>query len=112
MNPGDLTEPVLADVESADGFFKRLTGLVLRKEIRDSEGLLFEDCSGIHSLWMRFSLDVIFLDGNNRILKVIHDLKPFRFTPLIKKAVKVLELKAGISSRLGIRAGCYLKLMD
>lgn len=110
--PVAFAEPVLSDVKVANGFFKRLTGLIFRKNILDSEGLLFENCCSIHTLWMRFALDVVFLDSNNRILRIISNLKPFRFTPVVKKSIKILELKAGISSELGIETGYYLKFID
>ena len=111
-NPSDLSEPLLTDMRIADSFIQKLTGLVFRKKILENEGLLFEDCSSIHTLWMRFSLDAVFLDRDNRVLRIFPGLKPFRFTPAVRESIKVLEIKAGISSKLGIKEGCYLKFVD
>ena len=109
INPAGL---VLCDVKVASSFVERLTGLIFRDKVLDSEGLLIEDCSSIHTCFMRFSLDVIFLDSCNRVLKIFRDLKPFRITPPVKNSRSVLEIKAGISSKLGIEEGFYLRFVD
>ena len=108
----NLNMPVLTRVRIASSFFEKLTGFIFKKEPASNEGLLFEDCSSIHTFWMRFPLDIVFLDSNNRILRIFSDLKPFRFTPLVKNSKKVLELKAGLSVELGLEAGYYLKFRE
>ncbi len=110
--PSGLSEPLLTDIKIAESFIQKLTGLVFRKKILANEGLLFQDCNSIHTLWMRFSLDVVFLDSDNRVLRVFRELKPFRFTPVVRESSKVLEIKAGISSKLGIKEGFYLGFVD
>ena len=88
-----LEEELLFDsVKTADNFFIRAFGLIFRKEPKPGEGLLFYKCNSIQTFWMRFAVDVIFLDKNNKILASITGLKPFRVTPFIKGADKALEL--------------------
>lgn len=89
-----LEEELLFDsVKTADNFFIRAFELIFRKEPKHGEGLLFYKCNSIQTFWMRFALDVIFLDKNNKILALFAGLKPFRITPFIKGAHKALELR-------------------
>ncbi|MCL5072191.1 MAG: DUF192 domain-containing protein, partial [Actinobacteria bacterium] len=89
-----LKEELLFDsVKTADNFFIRAFGLIFRRELKPDEGLLFYKCNSIQTFWMRFAVDVIFLDKNNKILALIAGLKPFRVTPFIKGADKALELR-------------------
>jgi len=89
-----LEEELLFDsVKTADNFFIRAFGLIFRKEPESGEGLLFYRCNSIQTFWMRFAIDVIFLDKNNKILALFAGLAPFRITPFIKGVDKVLELR-------------------
>ena len=89
-----LEEELLFDsVKTADNFFIRAFGLIFRKEPEPREGLLFYKCNSIQTFWMRFAVDVIFLDKNNKILALFTGLKPFRVTQFIKGADKALELR-------------------
>ncbi|MBP9674225.1 MAG: DUF192 domain-containing protein [Bacteriovoracaceae bacterium] len=84
----------LYPIRKADTFFARLVGLMGQK--KTSTGLLLEPCQSIHTCFMLFPLDVIFLDANNRVVKVIYHLKPWRFTLFYFKAKKVVEFPIGI----------------
>lgn len=86
---------VASRVIVAQGFFGRLRGLMFRNELREGEGLLLEKTSSIHMCFMRFPIDVIFLDSDNRVVKVVSDLKPWTLFCGAKGAVCVLELKSG-----------------
>lgn len=79
-------------IKYADNYFKRLIGLMFKKDI--NYGLLFilRYGSGIHTCFMRFNIDVYFLDGN----KIIYDkitLKPWKYYNPSKKAKYILETK-------------------
>ena len=82
-------------VNVAKSFFKKLTGLIFSKSLDINDGLLIEECNSIHTLWMRFAIDVVFLNRENIVIEVVENLKPFRVSPIVKEAVKVLELKSG-----------------
>jgi uncharacterized membrane protein (UPF0127 family) len=79
----------------ADSVFKRMVGLLNRKMLSPGEGLLLDRCYGIHTIGMRFAIDVVFLDKELRVIRTISALPPFR-TCLVKQAVYVLELPVGI----------------
>ncbi|MBF0298786.1 MAG: DUF192 domain-containing protein [Oligoflexia bacterium] len=62
------------------------------------DGLLIESCNSIHTCFMRFNIDVLFLNKENEIVSIIRNMKPWRITWMYFKAKKVLELNAGIIS--------------
>lgn len=72
----------------------RLIGLMF-KERPSGDGLLLEPCNSIHTFFMRYSLDVVFLSKSNEIVKIIRNLKPWRMTWIYFGARKTLELPAG-----------------
>lgn len=88
----------------------RLTGLLNRENLNEGEGLLINRCSQVHTMFMRFAIDVVFFDITGRVLKIC-TLKPFRLSPVIWKAKSVLELKEGASRGI-IGKGDILNFKD
>lgn len=82
-------------IEHANSFAKRLIGLMFRKEMGKIDGMLLEPGNSIHNCFVRFPIDVLFLDRKNKIVKIIYGFKPWRFSWIYFKATKVLELPAG-----------------
>lgn len=74
----------------------RLRGLLGRKplEPRAAEGLLIEPCASVHTFWMGYPLDLIFLDRNDRVLAICEKVLPWS-TRAARGARKTLELAAG-----------------
>ena len=66
--------------------------------MRQGTGLLINPCSSIHTCFMRYAIDVVFLDEENTTVHILHSIPPYRFSPVIQGAVKVLELPAGVCS--------------
>ena len=79
----------------ADSIFKRMKGLLGRKEMQKGEALWITPCYSIHTFCMRFSIDVVFLNKKNRVVALIKNIKPNRMTRLYLKATSVLELPSG-----------------
>ena len=88
---------VASEVLRADAFVTRLLGLIPRKAIGPEEGLWLEPCAMIHTCFMRFPIDAVFLDSGLRVVKVCRDLKPWRCSPWARGAQSVLELASGTS---------------
>lgn len=83
-------------VSVARGFWGRARGLLGRRELPAAHGLLLQPCSALHTLGMRFALDVLFLDAQGRVVRVCRRVPPHRL--LIRggpNAVAALELPAG-----------------
>lgn len=83
------------NVYVADTFLKRLLGVAEGGFGNSYDGLLIRPCRSIHTFFLEYPLDVIFLDQSNRICKIYFHLKPFRITSLISSAQMVLELVGG-----------------
>ena len=86
-------ELIAVKVIKANNFFSKLFGLTVRKKLKDKEGFLIENCSSIHTFWMRYSIDVIFLDKKNSVLAIYNNFKPFRIPAFIRNDCYALELK-------------------
>ena len=87
----------------------RMRGLLGRKGLHEGEGLLLQPASSIHTFFMRFPIDAVFLDDDRRVLKVASGLRPWR-AAAAKRARAVLELGAGEAARAGVAAGDVLRL--
>jgi uncharacterized membrane protein (UPF0127 family) len=88
----------------AGNALSRSRGLLGRRELPRGEGLLLRPASSVHMFFMRFPIDVVFLDRELVVRKVVPSLKPWRLAfGLGSKAV--LELAAGECERRGLRAG-------
>jgi len=79
----------------AEKFFDRLKGLMFEKEIKGYDGLLIKNCNSIHTFFMNFNIDVVFLNKNFEVIKILRDLRKWRITPIYFKASQVLEMKSG-----------------
>lgn len=97
---------VLADrIKTASSFGERLVGLIGTADFRTGMGLLLVPCSSIHTWFMRYPIDVLFLDRDNRVLQAVHSIPPFRWGPVVKGAAKALELPAGVIGATGTQIG-------
>ena len=90
----------------ATSFASRFRGLMGAAQLPPRSGLLLPRTSSVHTHFMRFPIDVVFLDGE-RIVAVRRALKPWRFAAA-KGARSVLELAAGECERLGLAKGDVL----
>ncbi len=82
-------------IREAKTFFQRARGLLGKKTLNKGEGLYIPNCRSIHTFFMRFPIDVVFIDKNNRIIKKASKLMPFRMTFGPFRTAGVLELTAG-----------------
>ena len=88
----------------ADRFASRLRGLLGRRGLAPAEGLLIRPASSIHTFFMRFPIDVAFLDRDGVGVKVVPNLSPWRVA-LARGARDALELAAGTAATRGLRPG-------
>jgi uncharacterized membrane protein (UPF0127 family) len=93
----------------ADSPVTRLRGLLGRDGLEQGEGLLLRFVLLIHTFFMRFSIDVVFLDWAFVVLRIADDVDPWRAASQ-RGAKAVLELPAGESSRRGLTVGDQLTL--
>lgn len=93
----------------ADNFFSRMRGLLGRRQLPDDECLLIRPAGSIHTFFMRFPIDALFLDRELRVLAVSNDLKPWRVAGQ-RGAHVVVEMAAGQATKRGVRVGEQLVL--
>ena len=91
----------------AETSLARLRGLLGRSGLSSGEGLLLRPAGSVHTAFMKFTIDVVFLDRDLRVLKVVPDLVPWR-TAGCRGARAVLELPAGEANLRGLREGISL----
>ena len=87
----------------------RLRGLLGRRGLEPGEGLLIRPAGSVHTLFMRFPIDVVFLAPGGEVLRVVHELDPWRMASR-RGARSVIELAAGECARRGVAAGDRLVL--
>ena len=84
------------EVELATNFFSRAKGLLGRSSMSPEKGLLIRPCNSIHTFFMQFPIDVIFLNRRNEVLKILRNLPAGRITWPDWRAYQVLELAAQV----------------
>jgi len=79
----------------ADQPFKRMKGLLGRSSLKDSQAMVIKPCNAIHTFFMRFPIDVLFINKENKVVKTISDMSSFRLSSVCFKSQFVVELPAG-----------------
>jgi uncharacterized membrane protein (UPF0127 family) len=100
---------VAAHVESAFDSPSRRKGLLGRTSLPDAAALILAPCSSIHTFFMKFAIDVIFVARDGRVLSTRRALPPWRIA-IAWRAMAVVELGAGAIERSDTRAGDVLEL--
>ena len=83
----------------------RRRGLLGRDRLMPGHGLLLQPCSSVHSCFMRFAIDVVFLDRDGVVLKIVERMPAWRLAWGGWRAWQTLELAAGASAAAKIRRG-------
>jgi uncharacterized membrane protein (UPF0127 family) len=96
---------LVGDLDVADTMWRRGVGLLGRDGLPAHSGLVIRPCLQIHTWFMRFPIDVVFLDGNLTVVRVVDGMGPFRTAFGGLRARSVLELPAGTAARIGLRPG-------
>ena len=89
----------------ADTFWRRLRGLLGRDGLTPGEGLVIVPCNSVHMLGMRFPLDVLYLDRAGTVLRVLPELRPGQFGPVVWRSHVAVELPAGTIAATGTVTG-------
>lgn len=86
---------VLGEAEMADSFWLRLKGLLGRKGLLPGKGMIIKPCRSVHTIGMKFAIDVAFVDRHNRICHLVENMGPCKVSPTIKRSSYVIESPAG-----------------
>ena len=96
----------------AQTHWSRLRGLLGASEddFRNGSGLWIRPCRGVHTLAMRFPIDVVYLDRASTVVHLVRDLRPWRFAPVRMQAVSVLELPQNTVASTGTALGDTIEI--
>jgi uncharacterized protein len=96
------TKEVLVErLYAAETFWQRFRGLQFARSLDADSGLLLRNCRSVHTMWMRFSIDLIFLSDDLQILETHVGVKPWRVViPQAKGVAHVIEVTAGTQRSL------------
>jgi uncharacterized protein len=92
LNNGNI---LASHMIKATTFFKRLKGLMFTKELPQDDGLLIQPCQGVHTFFMRYSIDVLHLDSQGQVVGIEANLQPGRIGKVFPQSNSVVELPAG-----------------
>lgn len=107
---------IIEHIEIADNFWRRFMGLMGRPSMGHSYGMghscgmLFEGCNSIHMFFMRFAIDVVFMDKTGAVIYLRESLKPWQIIGYIKNAYFTVEMPEGTISSARIEIGDILKI--
>ena len=104
---GDL---IVSHLMVANTFIRRFRGLQVKRCLDGGSGLLLVPCGSIHTFWMRFPIDVLFLSSGGQVEEIKQEVRPWRCVISGKKPHAVLEVASGASSN-HIQVGDELRLV-
>jgi uncharacterized membrane protein (UPF0127 family) len=101
-----------SDLTVAQTHWSRLRGLlgVSPDDFRNGSGLWIRPCHGVHTLAMRFPIDVVYLNRAGTVVHVEHNLQPWRFSPIRMQAASVLELPSHTVARTETALGDSIEI--
>jgi uncharacterized protein len=100
-------------LESAGGLAGQSRGLLGRDGLASGTGMLFVSSLPLmwmHMFFMRFPIDIVFLDRGGRVVHICHELRPWRLSPIVWRARRALELPAGAASASSTEPGDLIEL--
>lgn len=99
-------ETILAEnCNIANNFLSRFRGLMGVRMLPAGSGLHIVPCNSIHMFFMKIPLDIVFMDGNNVVVYMVEDIKPWKVSKIVNKAHSVLELPHGTINASGTCVG-------
>ncbi|MFZ3228802.1 MAG: DUF192 domain-containing protein [Pseudobdellovibrio sp.] len=105
-------ELLIDNLEIAESLVKRGTGLLGRSSLEVNQALWIKPCNNIHTFFMKFAIDCIFIDRKLEIKKIAKSVKPFRFIGPYWRAYSVIEAKAGFAEEKKLQIGDQLYVVS
>ncbi len=98
-----------ATADVADTSAKRRTGLLKHTRLEQGDGLWIKPCESVHTFFMKFAIDLVYLDRKLKVRKVRHAVPPWRLSACLT-AHSILELPAGTARETSTEAGDQLSI--
>lgn len=103
-------EKTLIHVETADSLWAKTLGVIGKKNFGSNAGLLLTGTNAIHTFFVRFPLDLVFLGEDYKVVKLVKNLKPWSFSPIVWAAKHTLEMPSGSIDKHNLAVGDTLQL--
>lgn len=103
---------ISTQVEIAASWTSRFKGLLGRDALIEDQCLVLYPCSSVHTCFMKFNIDVLFMDKEGIVLHLIENMPSFRFSPVVRKARFVIELPANTINNKEILKGDQLNITE
>ncbi|MDI7278154.1 MAG: DUF192 domain-containing protein [Anaerolineae bacterium] len=100
---------VAREAEVASSWFCRLRGLIGRRQLEPGHGLIIRPCSSVHTFFMAFPIELLFVGEGNQVLRATEAIDPWRIGPIVPGARYVVELPAGAVAESQTTAGDELE---
>ena len=108
LNRSKSNSEVASQVDVADSLYSRVKGLMFDRSMPPNSALWIKGCRSIHTSFMNFSIDAIFVDHNLVVKRIYRELKPWRMTRVVWPADSVLELPGGTLKNIDIGDELYV----
>jgi uncharacterized membrane protein (UPF0127 family) len=96
----------------ADNPWTGFRGLMGSPPLTRGEGLLIVPCSSIHTHFMRFPIDVLYVDRDMQVIAILHSIRPWRFGQIHPRSRFVVELPAGTAEKTNTQVGDRLEVKN
>lgn len=105
-------QTILDNLELAKSTLSRMKGLLGRSELHPEQGLWIKPCNSIHTWFMKFPIDVIFVDKKLMVKSIHHKVGPWKLVVPKWGSYSVFEIEAGRASQTQIQVGDQLDVVD
>ncbi|MGE5629001.1 MAG: DUF192 domain-containing protein [Solirubrobacterales bacterium] len=96
----------------ADNYYKRLKGLMFTDNLPENQALHIIPCNEVHTFFMKYNIDVLYIDKNNKIISMDEELKPGKIGRFVKGSNSVIELPPGKIKKECIEVGQVLSFSE
>ncbi|WP_017754549.1 DUF192 domain-containing protein [Calidifontibacillus oryziterrae] len=103
---------IAKDVKVAKTFWKRFKGLMFTKDLQKGSALLIEPCQSVHTFFMSYALDILFVNEEGKVVAVEEQMKPGKIGKIVRTAKQVIELPAGTIRATKIEVNQVIKLKN
>lgn len=101
----DKQQVLISDLMVADRFWSRAKGLLGTQDLLAERALWIHRCNSIHTFFMKYPIDCVFVDKQLKVTALVEDVRPGRMVFPIWGASSVIEMRAGRIQQLGLNLG-------
>lgn len=103
---------ISGNAEMANNLVTRTIGLITKKSFSSDESLVIFPCCSVHTFFMKFEIDVLFVNSKKQVVALFENVKNNRILPIILSSTYVIELPAGVISLKNIEKGDVIELQE